>query len=237
VPDVVLSSGEQAALSTLLAAEPVPGSPLPDRRVLEVLHRLIPCDALGGHLYERSGKLVAAVDLPSGFLARLEERHVRTSADDRPTLRLGVRQLLHTGLAPAMRADGITDSLHFSLITPEGNVVDLWLDRTHRPFEDRDLALLAMLAPLLRRLVSERMTIGGVDSLTLQERRVLKLVAGGLSNSQIAHRLTVSPSTVRKHLEHAYRKLGVGNRMAAVAALHGCDDPRLDLRERLERFA
>lgn len=43
--------------------------------------------------------------------------------------------------------------------------------------------------------------------------------AAGLSNAAIAQRLFVAPCTVRKHLEHAYRKLGVSNRYAAVHAL------------------
>jgi Bacterial regulatory proteins, luxR family len=48
---------------------------------------------------------------------------------------------------------------------------------------------------------------------------------------------SVAPSTVRKHLEHIFRKLGVTSRLAAVAALQGRDDPGLDLRERIDRFA
>ena len=33
--------------------------------------------------------------------------------------------------------------------------------------------------------------------------------------------MTVAPSTVRKHLEHSFRKLGVSNRLAAVKAYEG----------------
>ena len=53
--------------------------------------------------------------------------------------------------------------------------------------------------------------------LTPREREVLTLVAEGLTNAQIARRLWVSPSTVAKHLEQAYRKLGVQSRTAAIA--------------------
>jgi DNA-binding CsgD family transcriptional regulator len=55
--------------------------------------------------------------------------------------------------------------------------------------------------------------------LTPREREVLGLVASGLTNAEIARTLWVSPSTVAKHLEQAYAKLGVHNRTAAVARL------------------
>ena len=57
--------------------------------------------------------------------------------------------------------------------------------------------------------------------LTVAERRVLQLVATGLSNAEVAARLTVSQSTVRKHLEHSYRKLGATNRVTAVRRFEG----------------
>ena len=47
---------------------------------------------------------------------------------------------------------------------------------------------------------------------------MLQLLATGRSNADIAADLYVSVATVRKHLEHAYRKLGVHSRMAAVIA-------------------
>jgi DNA-binding CsgD family transcriptional regulator len=55
--------------------------------------------------------------------------------------------------------------------------------------------------------------------LTPREREVLALVAEGLTNTEIAGSLWVAPSTVAKHLEQAYRKLGVRSRTAAVARL------------------
>ena len=64
------------------------------------------------------------------------------------------------------------------------------------------------------------------------------LVAAGFANVEIAQRMGVATCTVRKHLEHAYRKLGVTNRLAAAIALHGrCSRPRTlrELRSRLRR--
>jgi DNA-binding CsgD family transcriptional regulator len=56
-------------------------------------------------------------------------------------------------------------------------------------------------------------------ALTDREVEVLELVAAGRTNVAIAHSLQVSPRTVAKHLERIYRKLGVGNRAAAVAPI------------------
>lgn len=55
--------------------------------------------------------------------------------------------------------------------------------------------------------------------LTPREHEVLGLVAEGLTNAEIARRLWVAQSTVAKHLEQAYSKLGVHSRTAAVARL------------------
>ena len=60
--------------------------------------------------------------------------------------------------------------------------------------------------------------------LTPREHEVLGLVAEGLTNTEIARRLWVAPSTVAKHLEQAYRKLGVGSRTAAVARVAKLSD-------------
>ena len=53
-------------------------------------------------------------------------------------------------------------------------------------------------------------------SLTAREREILDAVAEGLTNAQIADRLSVAASTIAKHLEHIYTKLDVANRAAAV---------------------
>ncbi|MEI5131649.1 helix-turn-helix transcriptional regulator [Streptomyces libani] len=53
---------------------------------------------------------------------------------------------------------------------------------------------------------------------THRESAVLALLARGLTNQQIAHRLAISPRTVDKHLEHAYAKLRVSSRVEAANA-------------------
>ncbi len=55
------------------------------------------------------------------------------------------------------------------------------------------------------------------EALSTRESEVLKLVASGLSNQEIAAQLVITPGTVKKHLEHIYTRLDVHNRTAAVA--------------------
>ena len=46
---------------------------------------------------------------------------------------------------------------------------------------------------------------------------MLRLLAAGLSNRQIAAQLCVAESTVKAHLDNIYRKLGVNSRTQAIA--------------------
>jgi DNA-binding NarL/FixJ family response regulator len=50
-----------------------------------------------------------------------------------------------------------------------------------------------------------------------REKQVLRLVADGLTNSEIAERLFLSESTVKSHLSTAFAKLGVRSRKEAAA--------------------
>jgi DNA-binding NarL/FixJ family response regulator len=62
--------------------------------------------------------------------------------------------------------------------------------------------------------------------LTTRELQVLRLVAEGLPNAQVAKRLWISEPTVKYHLSRTYEKLGVSNRTGASrwAELHGLLD-------------
>jgi LuxR family maltose regulon positive regulatory protein len=71
-------------------------------------------------------------------------------------------------------------------------------------------------APAVVDLASGREAI---EVLSGRERHVLKLVAQGQSNKEIARELGVAPDTIKYHLKSVFSKLGVGNRaQAAVQA-------------------
>ncbi len=55
----------------------------------------------------------------------------------------------------------------------------------------------------------------GGEELTAREKELLDLLLGGLSNAEIADQLFISVRTVKGHLTHIYRKLGVSNRLQA----------------------
>ena len=55
----------------------------------------------------------------------------------------------------------------------------------------------------------------GPDGLTTREVEVLRLVAQGASNREIAAKLVISEKTARNHVERTYAKIGVSNRVAA----------------------
>jgi len=56
-----------------------------------------------------------------------------------------------------------------------------------------------------------------LEALTKRERQVLALVAEGLSNRQIAGRLSLSVNTVQTHMRHIFVKLAVNNRVETAA--------------------
>ena len=60
-------------------------------------------------------------------------------------------------------------------------------------------------------------SVEAASVLTVRELDVLKLVARGLSNTEIAERLVLSEHTVHRHLANILRKLDLSSRTAAAA--------------------
>lgn len=74
------------------------------------------------------------------------------------------------------------------------------------------------------------------NELSAREKDVLRLIANGLTNQEIAHRLFISPHTVKNHVSHIYQKIGMDDRTkvalwairAGIVPLHGDDGDEPD---------
>jgi DNA-binding CsgD family transcriptional regulator/membrane protein implicated in regulation of membrane protease activity len=96
---------------------------------------------------------------------------------------------------------------------------------------DREVEVVAMdgLAALVRPLPAEEPENEGPYpfGLSAREIEVLRLVAAGLSNAEIAERLVLSPRTVHHHVSHIFDKMGVNSRVdaARIAIREGIASP------------
>jgi LuxR family maltose regulon positive regulatory protein len=64
---------------------------------------------------------------------------------------------------------------------------------------------------------AELTTLSTAASITAREQHVMRLIAAGLSNREIAVQLSLAESTVKTHLKNIYHKLGVNSRTRAIA--------------------
>jgi DNA-binding CsgD family transcriptional regulator len=88
-------------------------------------------------------------------------------------------------------------------------------------FSEREKAILALGRPHIAALHTRRdRELRGEPHLTPRQWEVLRQVARGASNGQIARTLGLSGSTVRKHLENVFLRLGVQSRTEALARVH-----------------
>jgi DNA-binding CsgD family transcriptional regulator len=134
------------------------------------------------------------------------------------------RQWHSTGMyIDCIRPQGLEH--HLMLVLPElpemarpGRYVRLTFHRGSGPdFSERDRAVLTLLRPHLAQayLDAERRR-HPVPRLTSRQTDLMRLVAAGHTNTQIARRLGISEGTVRTHLENIYERLQVTSRTAAV---------------------
>jgi DNA-binding CsgD family transcriptional regulator len=207
---VVLNDRTQSAVRRLLVAEPEAGSLLSDG-AMRALGQLVGCDGFGVFEADDTGLCLRQATFPS-----LDPGDPQVCDGPLPT------GLIHDAEEPPDERDarefGMSDLIRLGFSTRHGTVVQVAFVRRRSMFTAHEVALLAMVEPALGRLLRSCAGREAPATLTASERQVLTLVAGGASNREVAEELFVTVHTVRKHLENAYRKLGVTNRTAA--ALH-----------------
>jgi DNA-binding NarL/FixJ family response regulator len=86
----------------------------------------------------------------------------------------------------------------------------------------RDLLAAVWLRHVNASVVTRRTTEALLEQrLTLREREVLRCTASGLGNKEVAALLSISEATVKVHLTHIFRKLGLRSRGELAAACNG----------------
>ena len=209
------------------------------RPMLVELGRLIPADTVeyfelrerdrAGLAYVTNRDVEDDADLLEGWLAFRHQNPLGafrwTPADGAVRLSsvISWRRMRDLGFYDAYwRPNGIRDQLKIWLWRSEETAVCISLDRSDGVFTEREAALLDVLRPHLAALHATPDPADAADAdvdLTRREAQVLSCAAAGHQNGEIAELLCISAATVRKHLEHAYAKLGVHGRGEAVAAL------------------
>jgi DNA-binding CsgD family transcriptional regulator len=179
-------------------AETNPAAPFDDAD--GAMFRILLKERSRRHLYASTG--IAAQDVVRTF-DFYSEREWRSSEVYSETYRPH-GEWNHV-MVPLPRREGRTRNLIFMRSRDEGG------------FSDRDRDLLTLLQPQLVALADLRQHERAAVRLTTRQREVLEHVAAGLSTEEIALQMCVSTTTVRKHLENVFGRLGVSNRAAAVA--------------------
>jgi DNA-binding CsgD family transcriptional regulator len=178
------------------------------------------------HWFDRFAELVDENPIYQHFVRTRDGRAYRFS-DVATRAELTATRLYREVYGPL----GIEHQIALTLPAEPDRVLALVLHREDRDFSDAERDLLNRGRPFL--IQAYRNAVAYSDSrrgspellepalvahgLTAREADVLGLVALGGSNRDVAASLGISDRTVQKHLENAFRKLGVSTRSAAAA--------------------
>ncbi len=175
-------------------------------------------DVFGRSLAAKERDAFAAYQRASASAATAADLLALTYAYD-------VREILPALTLPTLvvhrdrdRAIGFSHGREVAGLIPGAELVTLPGD-VHLPWHGNVEPVIAAVAPFLGiDLPSGETRAGGIPELSEREREVLRLVAEGLSDAEIAERLVLSPHTVHRHVANIRRKLGLHSRSAAAVA-------------------
>jgi DNA-binding CsgD family transcriptional regulator len=216
------------------------------RRAVLRVQELVPCQEIGyNEVDAETGEIFMILDPPESVLDGLHEAFAR-NVEDHPVIRhhresgdgaaraisdfLTEAEFHATGIYKEVYAlMGAEDQLSFILPSPPTVIVGIAMNRAERSFTDRDKEIIELVRPHLSQAFRDAQLRENGDplstarleklGLTEREAEVMRLVVDGRSASQVAEELVISVHTARNHIAHAYEKLGVRNRAAAVAAV------------------
>lgn len=155
------------------------------------------------------GHALRALGLLSGGAAGVEHLHAAAQAFARSPARMQ-HGWATCELGAALRRAGRRRDAR----GPLDDALDIGLDCGAKLLTERSQEELTALGARPRSIM-----LTGVESLTPAERRICRLAARGLRNSDIAQALFISLRTVETHLGHAYRKLDITSRAELSHAL------------------
>jgi DNA-binding NarL/FixJ family response regulator len=165
-------------------------------------------------------------------------QRMSTSRDNAVNSRIARQQVDISHLLPAIRAPALVLHARGDRAVPFDHALQLSsaiADARLVPLESRNHILLgdepawpvfvaevtAFMEPDARARAASATGLSSVDTarLSRREREILRLAAGGLSNVEVAEKLTISTRTVERHLSNAYLKLGLSGRAARTGAV------------------
>ena len=215
--------------------------PLP-LEALDMIRRLVPCDVVAlidGYPWDRVNRRTWI----SGWVAPWSTEERRIVDRYRAQVPLGPSPATIHGpvrISDAMsrsryrrtdlyqmtgRSHGVEYSMDHWLPGRGGRMRGLTFDATVRDFSDRDRDVVEVLGRHLATVIGRLdLTLPPAPTkriLTSRQTEILSFVADGRTNRQIARALSISPLTVKKHLENAFSVMGVHGRAAAIASLYG----------------
>jgi DNA-binding CsgD family transcriptional regulator len=198
-------------------------APGPDGEVVSIARPPVPLE-----LYDVYARYAHTHPLVIRFLETGDGRPLRISdvVDRQAFHRLDLYREVYAPI-------GLEHQLAFTLPAPAGHVLGVVLSRRFEDFTVDDCALLREARPHLIQAYRNALEhtevlrrLGAAPALpppdlrahglTEREAEVVRRVASGRSNRDIASELALSERTVQKHLERSYRKLGVTSRSEAA---------------------